>query len=154
MKTTITPSIVSRLGMGKPLLTIHKKGATFNKSACLLLALKPGSRFVLEAEGRRLFYVDKAETQHDTFQVGYLRAGAAIVSNVGLLPYLQDNPAQINLLYQIGEMHEGSRELFPEARATETLEAPNGLDRIARNQQPATSNKEPVKRGRPKKETI
>jgi len=107
---TITPSLVSRLGLGVPSLNFNRKGIMFNKSASALLALNSGSRFVLCSENDQLFYQDTPDTRPDAFQVNYLRNGVAVCVNKGIHTYLHPD-TQESVNYELGSFENDLRQL-------------------------------------------
>jgi len=108
MKKIITPSVVSRCGLGTPLITIHRRGVVFNKSATTLLALHQGSRYVFELEKEELYYADRGPNDQDCFQVNTIRkTKVAETNNKGLLPFLFEKHESVML--EVLEFNEGRR---------------------------------------------
>ncbi|MBS4057784.1 MAG: hypothetical protein KGZ82_10750 [Bacteroidales bacterium] len=127
MKQTITPSLVSRCGLGTPTVTIHARGIVFNKSATALLALHEGSRYVFELDQNEIYYIDRAGDKTDCFQVNTVRkTRVAETRNTGILPYLFEKRDSVTL--EILEFSEGRRLLREMPETLKTIGTANGFD--------------------------
>lgn len=119
MKTKINRvSTAAFVEANKPArLSVSRTTIFFNRTAAKLLSIKLGSKFELEIDGHKLYYLDTPSTNEEAFSVSSELKQVYVAKAVGAQSILQaegvvskpSDTKEITYKFEIGELKEGRR---------------------------------------------